>query len=102
MYSDMPDYEWYTFIALLVGFVLASLLEGNGKRKLCIAVCFLCIAALGATDAFAGDKKYNSKGAGQSKRPVQTVMERQQYADWLKAGCPPLIQAPQPQPKRTK
>jgi hypothetical protein len=45
----------------------------------------------------AGSKKYNSKG--QAKPERATVMSNQAYANWLSAGCPPLVQ-PQPQPQK--
>ena len=64
----------------------------------------LIVLSIASSDLYAGDKKYNSKGAGQSKRPSQTVMEQQTYMHWLQQGCPPLVAprpAPQPRPLPT-
>jgi hypothetical protein len=51
----------------------------------------LIVLSLASLDLYAGDKKYNSKGAGQSKRPNQTALEQQAYTNWLQQGCPSFI-----------
>jgi hypothetical protein len=66
-------------------------------KKLIISI-FLIILCVSL--ASAGSKKYNSKGAGQSKRPAQTIMEQQTYMHWLQQGCPPLVQPRQQQIQR--
>jgi hypothetical protein len=54
-----------------------------------ILLTFLLILVY--VNGFCGDNKYNSKGAGQSKNPTQTVIEQQTYMHWLQQGCPSFI-----------
>lgn len=89
MSPEMSDPEFYTFCVLLVCFVIISLIEGRGNLKLVFLVCL--VALISSTDVSAGDKKYTSRGAGQSKRPSQTVVEQQTYMHWLQQGCPSFI-----------
>jgi hypothetical protein len=91
---------------LLVDVYLKFTQKENAVKTIIVTALVVLFAVSGAE---AGDKKYNSKGAGQSKRPSQTVLEQQTYMHWLQQGCPPLVaprpqpqQQPQPQPKAIK
>ena len=87
MSPEMSDPEFYTFCALLVCFVIGGLIEGRNNLKLVFLICLVSLIA--SADVSAGDKKYNSRGAGQSK--TSSIMEQQKYMNWLQQGCQSFI-----------